>query len=381
MARKRLRSRTLIVTAIVFLLLAGMVAAFDWVYERGLKREGLYERARRACAEGRHDEALALARETLVSEPGRDGAREVILESLAASGRTEEAKAEARRYLEENPDRTYAAVRLCQLAMRSGDGEEAERLARTFVDSEPAYAYHVLAVVRDFRGLTRRDVQHRLDAASLMRSFASVADSDASRADAIIFSAEVGREVGPLLPHAELVAQRTEADLKDAAAAVSAAVQSNKGYPYEIAMGRIRILASDPEEAALGAKMLRGRATGTLKQDVAVQALARYHIARGEWSEASDLARTIEDPYLWLRVCWLIRGSDQPDKAAALLDGGPFAATPDAVTLRGELLVRSGDPARREEAIKSLGAIVESPDSPPEAVVRALIVLASGAGA
>ncbi len=380
MARKRLRSRTLIVTAIVFLLLAGMVAAFDWVYERGLKREGLYERARRACAEGRHDEAIALARETLVSEPGREGAREVILEAFAASGRIEEAKAEARRYLEEDPNRTYAAVRLCQLAMRSGDGEEAERLARTFVDSEPAYAYHVLSVVRDFRGLSRRDARQRLDAAALMRSFASVADDDASRADAMIFSAEVGREVAPALPHGELVAQRTEADLKDATAAVSAAVQANKGYPYELAMGRVRILSSDPEEAALGAKMLRNRATGTLKQDIALQALARYHITRGEWSEASDLVRSIEDSYLWLRICWLVRGSSQPEQAAALLEDGPFAATPDAVTLRAELLARAGDPARKEEAMKSLAALVENPDSSSETIVRALIALASGAG-
>jgi tetratricopeptide (TPR) repeat protein len=381
MARKRLRPRTLIVTAIVFLLLAGLVAGFDWVYERGLKREGLYERARRACAEGRHDEALALARETLVSEPGREGARELILEALVASGRAEDARAEARRYLEESPDRTYAAVRLCQLAMRAGDGDEAERLARTFADSEPAYAYHVLAVVRDFRGLSRRDAQQRLDAASLMRSFASVTENDAGRADAMIFSAEVSREVAPALPHGELIAQRAEADLKDAAAAVAAAVQANKSYPYELAMGRIRILSSDPEEAALGAKMLRTRATGTLRQDIAVQALARYHIGRGEWSDASDLARSLEDPYLWLRLCWLVRGCAQPEQAAALLESGPFAATPDAVTLRAELLVRSGDPARREEATRSLVALVENPDSPPEAIVRALIALAAGAGA
>jgi tetratricopeptide (TPR) repeat protein len=380
MANRRLRSRTLVVVAIVFLLLAGLVAGFGWVYERGLKREGLYERARRALAQGRHEDALALARETLVSEPGREGAREVILDALVALRRIDEAKAEAQRYLEENPDRTYAAVRLCQLAMRTRDGDAAERLARTFVDSEPSYAYHVLAVVRDLRGLARRDAQQRLDAASLMRTFASVAANDADRADALIFSAEVSHEVAPALPYGELIGERAEADRKAAATAVTAAVQSSKSFAYDLAMGRVRVLSQDPDEAALGAKMLRAHATGELKQDIALHALARYHIGRGEWKEASDLVRNLKDPYLWLRVCWVLSASEQHDQAAEVIEAGPFAETAECVTRRAELLVRSRDAERREQALSSLAALVESQDTPAESVARALIVLASGAG-
>ncbi len=381
MARKnRIRLRTLIVVAIVLLLLAGLGAGFDWVYDRGLEREGLCERAQRACVEGRHDDALKFAREALASEPGRDAAREVILESLVASGRKDEAKAEGRRYLEEDPERSFVAIRLCQLALREGDPDEAERLAHTFADRDPAYAYNVVAVVRDHRALVRDDARGRLDAAALLRGFASVADNDAVRVDAILYSAEVARETAPGLPHAEVVAQRAQADLKEAAAAVNAAVQGNKSYPYDIAMGRIRILSDDAEEAALGAKMLRPHATGALKRDIAVAALARYHIGRREWKEAADLFRRLDEPYLWQRLCWIVRRTDQPDQAIALLDGGPFASTPDAALLRAELMVRSADPARKEEALKALGATVEDPAAQPASIVRALTLLAAGGG-
>jgi len=67
---KRNRLRSLVIVAIVLLLLAGLGAGFNFVYERGLKREGLCERAQRAASEGRNEDALALAREALASEPG-----------------------------------------------------------------------------------------------------------------------------------------------------------------------------------------------------------------------------------------------------------------------------------------------------------------------
>lgn len=381
MARsKRVRLRTLIVVAIVLLLLAALGAGFEWVYDRGLKREGLFERAARACREGRYGDAVNLAHETLVSEPGRDAARELLLEALVLGGRYDDAEAEARRCLDENPERTFAAVRLCQLALRKGNGDEAERLALGFADREPAYAYHVLAVVRDQRGLVQNDWRQRLDAAATMRSLGSLTDKDSVRAEAIVFSAEVNHEVAPALPQAELLGQRVQADLKEATAAVNAAVQADKKYPYDTTMGRIRILSEDPEEAALGAKMLRTHTTGALKLDLAICALAKYHVERGEWKEAADLARSLEDTYLWQRLCWTVRRSSQPDQALALLEGGPLAATADGVLLRDELLIRSADPARRAEALKSLAAMVEDPASPPATVVRALILLASGGG-
>lgn len=378
--RNRIRLRTLVVAAIVLLLLAGLGAGFGWVYDRGLRREGLCERAQRACAERRHEEALALAREALASEPGRDAAREVILEALVGAGRPDEAKAEARGYLEENPERLFAAIRLCQLALRDGDAAEAERLAITFADREPAYAYNIVAVVRDFRALARNDARGRLDAAALMRGFASLTENDGLRAESILYSAEMTREVASGLPHGELIGQRALADLKEAATAVNDAVQANKNYPYDVAMGRIRILADDPDEAALGAKMLRPHATGALKQDIAVAALARYHVGRGEWKEAAELARRLDEPYLWQRLCWTVRRTDQPDQAIALLEGGPFASTPAAAMLRAELMVRSADPARKEEGLKALGAVIEDPSSAPGLVVGALSGLAAGGG-
>jgi tetratricopeptide (TPR) repeat protein len=377
---KRNRLRSLVIVSIVLLLLAGLGAGFNFVYERGLKREGLCERAQRAASEGRNEDALALAREALASEPGRDAAREVILHSLLATERTEEAKAEARRYLDENPNRLFAAVRLCQLALRDGNTEEAERLAMTFADRDPAYAYNVVAIVRDHRGLVANDPRQRLDAAALMRGFASLAETDAARVDAILYSVELTRELISGLPHGELSAQRAQADLKEAGAAVNAAVQANKSYPYEVTMGRIRILSDDPEEAALGAKMLRPHTSGVLKQDLALLAITRYHIDRGEWTEATELARRIEDPYIWLRLCWTVRRSDQPDQAAALLDGGPLAANPATAMLRAELMIRSADPARKAEGIASLGAMIEDPASATPIVARALIVLATGGG-
>jgi len=376
MARKK---RNLVVAGIVLLLLAGLGAGFNWVYERGLKREGLTERARRACAEGRHEDALALARQALASEPGRDTAREVILDALVAAGRPAEAMAEARRYLEENPERSFAAVLLCQLTLRQGNADEAERLALTFADRDPAYAYTVVAIVRDYRALVRNDARGRLDAAALMRGFASVTENDGVRADAILYAVELNREVAPGLPHAELLEQRSQADLKEATVAVQAAVQSNKNYPYEVGMGRIRILSDDPEEAALGAKMLRTRTTGALRSDIAIAALARYHIGRGEWEEAAELVSWIEEAYTWQRLCWVARRSD-PDHAATLLEGGPFAATPEAAMLRAELMIRSADPARKEEALKALGAMIVDPASQTQTVVRALILLAAGGG-
>ncbi len=377
---KSTRLNSLVIVAIVLLLLAGLGAGFAFVYERGLKREGLCERAQRACAEGRHEDALKLAREALASEPGRDAAREVILHSLVATERTEEAKTEARRYLDENPERLFAAIKLCQFAFRDGNTQEAERLAMTFADRDPAYAYGVVATVRDHRGLVDNDPRQRLDAAALMRGFASLAETDAARADAILHSVELTCELIPGLPHGELSAQRVQADLKDAAAAVNAAAQASKGYPYDVMMGRIRILSGDPEESALGAKMLRPHTSGVLKQDIALLAVTRYHIGRGEWTEAAELARRIEDPYLWLRFCWTVQRSEKPDQAVALLDGGPFAANPATAMLRAELMIRSADPARKAEAVASLGAMIEDPASATPIVLRALYLLATGGG-
>jgi tetratricopeptide (TPR) repeat protein len=379
-SRNATRIRALTVLGVVLLLLGGLAVGFYWVYDRGLKREGLFDRAQRAYREGRHGDALALARETLLSEPKHDAARRLILESLIASERFDEAKAEGRRYLEEDPERDYAAIRLCQLALREADGEEAERLALTFADRDPSYAYRVLAVVRDHRGLVRNDWRLRLTAAATMRSLASLTENDGIRAEAILFAAEVSHEVAPTLPQTDMLEQRIQADLKEAIAAVNAASQANKSYPYEIAMGRLRVLSDDPEEAALGAKMLRAHATGALKEDVAVTALAKYHIARGEWKEALDLVRHISDTYLWHRLYWMVRRSDQPEQALPLVDEGPLQGTVEGAMLRAELLVRSTDPARKEEAMRSLRAMAEDPASPPGVVLRALILLAAGGG-
>ena len=62
-------SRSILLTAVVVLLLGGMVVAFHEIYQRGLTREGLFERAQRAYREMRFDDAIRLANETLESEP------------------------------------------------------------------------------------------------------------------------------------------------------------------------------------------------------------------------------------------------------------------------------------------------------------------------
>jgi len=375
-----MRLRTWLVFSLVLLLSWGVITAFYWVYDRGLRREGLFDKAQRAYREHRYDDALEMARETLVSEPDHHLARELILASLVASDRHDEAKAEARKFLKEDPEEHTIAVRLCQMALRDGDGEEAERLALGFADRDPAYAYRILAVVRDHRGLLQNDWRLRLSAVAVMRSLASLTEDEAIRAEALIFAAEVGHEVAPSLPQGALLEQRARADLQEAVSAVNAASQANRAYPYEIAMGRIRILSDDPQEAALGARMLRPHVSGSLQQDVAVAALAKYHIERNEWVEALDLVRSLQDMYLWHRLYWLVRRSNDPLNALPLVENGPLAGTPDGELLRDELLVRSGDPAAREKALESLRTMVADPESSSNIVLRAVLLLAGGGG-
>jgi len=365
MARKRrgTRLRTWVLFSLVLLLSWGVITAFYWVYERGLKREGLFDKAQRAYRERRYEDALVLARETIVSEPENAVARELILAALLATDRHDEAKAEARRFLEENPEQHTIAVRLCQMALRDGDGEEAERLALGFADRDPSYAYRILAVVRDHRGLLQNDWRLRLSAVAVMRSLASLTEDEAVRAEALIFAAEVGHDVAPALPQGELLEQRARSDLQEAISAVNAASQANRAYPYEIAMGRIRILSGDPSESALGARMLRPHTAGALQQDVAVAALAKYHIERNEWVEATDLVRNLQDMYLWHRLYWLVRRSSEPAKALPLVENGPLAGTADGDLLRAELLIRSDDAAAKEEALQTLRTMVADPEA------------------
>jgi len=76
--RMSLLTRSILLTTLVVVLLGGMAVAFYEIYQRGLTREGLYERAERAYRETRFDDAVRLAHETLESEPRHAHARRPI---------------------------------------------------------------------------------------------------------------------------------------------------------------------------------------------------------------------------------------------------------------------------------------------------------------
>ena len=143
------KPRRLILLALTFIFVAALGATFYWVYQRGLTREGLFDRAQRAYREARYDDAIQLVTETRAAEPENLGARELLIESLIAADRTDEARKESDRLLKEQPESTFAAVKLCQFALQDSNVSEAERLARHLADRKPDFAYQVLALIQD----------------------------------------------------------------------------------------------------------------------------------------------------------------------------------------------------------------------------------------
>jgi len=370
------RIRRLIILAVIAVFLIGLGVSFFWVYDRGLKREGLFERAQRALYQKRYDDALRLAEQALQAEPKHPYVRDLILETLIDADRLPEAKQRAEQYLSEDPDRDFAARRLCFLSLQEGDVDAAERYARTLADQDPEYAYRVLALVEDHRGLVTNNWGKRLEAAATMRNLATLADSDSAKAESLLYAASVCLEVAPCLPQGDVLRERARNDLSEAVTYINAARTSNKSYPYDLAMGRVRSLSENEEEASLGAETLHPYTQGALYSSAAVMELVKYHIAREHWSEAVALVRELKDAYLWHRIFWGLRRADRVNEALEILACGPMAGRPEGEVLKGELLLRSSDLTRREEGRRVLTRLCADPKTATTLVLRSLILLA-----
>ncbi|MHC5031442.1 MAG: tetratricopeptide repeat protein [Planctomycetota bacterium] len=369
-------SRSILLTAVVVLLLGGMVVAFHEIYQRGLTREGLFERAQRAYREMRFDDAIRLANETLESEPRHEHARRLLAEALLGARRWDDARVQLNLLLEDEKHGSFAVVRFCQLALRDGDLDEAESLARTIADSSPEFAYRVLALIQDHRGLATDSWRQRLAASATMRGLASLVEVDAAKADAYLFAADVSLEVAPVLPQSKGLLRQARKDLELAAVHAGAAGQADRAYEYEYTMGRIRILSENEQEAELGAKGLRKYTSGVRRRETAIGALAKYHLAREEWAEALDLVRELKDTYAWHRILWTVGNSPHDEIALKVFDAGPLEEGPERALMRADLLLRRKDQARRTEGREALEAIVRDAGSDTGLVLRALLTLA-----
>jgi Flp pilus assembly protein TadD len=369
-------TRSIILTAVVTVLLVAMGIAFYWVYQRGLTREGLFERAVRANKEMRFNDAIRLANETLESEPRHEHARRVLAEALLGAERQDEAREQLEILRKHKIHGSFAVVRLCQLALQDGRLDEAERLARTIADANPEFAYRVLALIQDHRGLATDSWRQRLASAATMRGLASLVETDAAKADAYLFAADVALEVAPVLQQSKGLLRQARRDLELAAIHAGAAAQAERAYEYEYAMGRIRILSQNQQEAELGAKGLRKYISGVRRRETAISALAKYHLVREEWSEALDLVRELKDTYAWHRVLWTVSSSSHDDIALKVFDAGPLEEGPERALMRADLLLRRKDEARRAEGRAVLEAIARDAGSDTGLVLRALLTLA-----
>lgn len=369
-------TRSILLTVVVVMLLSGMVIAFYWVYQRGLTREGLFERAERAYKEMRFDDAIRLANETLESEPRHEHARRLMAEALLGAQRWDEARQQLTLLREDDKHAGFAVVRFCQLALRDGNLEEAEGLARTIADSNPEFAYRVLALIQDHRGLATDSWRQRLAASATMRGLASLVETEAAKADAYLFAADVSLEVAPLLQQHKGLLRQARKDLELAAVHAGAAGQADRAYEYEYTMGRIRILSENEQEAELGAKALRKYTSGVRRRETAIGALAKYHLAREEWSEALDLVRELKDTYAWHRILWAVGNTPHDDIALKVFDAGPLDEGPERALMRADLLLRRKDPAHRAEGREALEAIARDAGSDTGLVLRALLTLA-----
>jgi tetratricopeptide (TPR) repeat protein len=369
-------TRSILLTTLVVVLLGGMAVAFYWIYQRGLTREGLFERADRAYREMRFDDAIRLANETLESEPRHEQARRLLAEALLGAQRWDEARVQLALLHKDKKHGGFAVVRFCQLALRDGDLAEAESLARTIADSNPEFAYRVLALIQDHRGLATDSWRQRLAASATMRGLASLVEANAAKADAYLFAADVSLEVAPVLQQKKGLLRQARKDLELAAVHAGAAGQEDRAYEYEYTMGRIRILSENEQEAELGAKGLRKYTSGVRRRETAIGALAKYHLAREEWAEALDLVRELKDTYAWHRILWAVGNMPFDDIALKVFDAGPLEEGPERALMRADVLLRRKDEARRSEGREALEAIVRDAGSDTGLVLRALLTLA-----
>ena len=85
--RKKKRWRYIVTISIVLVLLGGLAGTLGWVYQRGVKREGLFDSATRAMRERRYEDAIRLSKQTLAEEPDHLLARELILTGAVLENR------------------------------------------------------------------------------------------------------------------------------------------------------------------------------------------------------------------------------------------------------------------------------------------------------
>ncbi len=347
------------------------------VYERGLEREGMYERAERALRDQNYVEAIRFLRETLLAEPGHRRARELLLFALEHEGQIDELQDLAEKWGAEGGENGAAMRTLCQLAVRRGDYAEADRIARSLAESQPDFSYQVLSLLQDLSGIAKGEPRLRLEAAATMRGLASVTQSEAAKAEALVFAAAVTLEVIPEgAGRTPRMMERLRQDLRSAVDAATQARQRDGTYPYELTMARIRILAEKDEESLLASQTLRRYIHGLARSEHAVADLAMYHIRRAEWGEAVDLMRELKDGYLWQRVYLLLSRTAPRQVALDVLDAGADRSRPERRLARADVLLRSEDATEREEGRAILRSFFEDPGTDVAHVLAALQLLA-----
>ena len=187
-----------VVVVLSILLLIGIAGGGTyWVVKKGLGRENAQHKVEQLFGQRKFDRAAELAREILVAEPNSEVAQEWLLESLIQDKQFEEARKVAHGYAAKGKD--FARVALCRLALESGDVAEAERLARALSDAKPAFAHRILAHLSDHQGIATNDWRLRLGAAAIMRGLVPLAEKEATRVSALIFSAQIILEVAPFI--------------------------------------------------------------------------------------------------------------------------------------------------------------------------------------
>ncbi len=378
-ADKKSGKKRLILALIAVVILGGVALGVKTLWKRGKARESVRNQAERAYREGKYVLSADLTLEVLRSEPDSVHMRRLLLAALWQSEQFDAAETAAQRYFDEGPDHSYAANTLYQARLLHSDFAGAERIARSIADTDEESAYWMMARLRDFIGVLNMDVNRRLEAAVFARNLKPVTARESAQAEALILAATVRAEVAPLHPRTDVLMKMVARDLMDAEPLAIKAAQSERAYDKRLALGRIRILSKDESVAADGARMLRRYVSGADRNGRAVLALASYHARKAEWSEAMNLIREIRDPYLWMRVFWVLRGTKDLD---AILQGLDLCPLPqeEVALLRAATLLHHGDDTRKAEGRAILENMITDQKTAVARVQRALVFLAVRVG-
>jgi tetratricopeptide (TPR) repeat protein len=358
------------------ILVLGLGAGGYYVFKRGPKAESPIAGALRALRASQYEEAEKLARTALERTPASLDAARLLIEALSRQGKIDAAKDIARGLIAKGEHANEGRKSLCRLALRENDLLTADRMARVLTGADPAFAHRVLAIIADHRGLALNNGRMRLDAAVTMRGLAPLAETDESRAAALLFAAEINLEVAPLLKEPEVLQKRVKTDLADAAIAITKARQANPRYDAEYFKARVAILSDDPAVAAPAASMLRKYTKGKDRRAHAVAQLALYHLRCDEHTEVLNLLRRLDDDYLWRRVLYVLRNGKHIALARKAIEN---SKAEDKTMLLADVLAL-GDEAEQSEGLKILADVVRDREAPLPATVTALRNYVSRAG-